>query len=74
MPAVAHADGNGGASPTDTAVPVTPVPADGPLLPAPVNLGGRIGAVLGMPVTLSGTFPGGAGHDVAVQRRDPRRG
>ena len=74
VPAVAHASGNGGASPTDTAVPVTPVPADGPLLPAPVNLGGRIGAVLGMPVTLSGNFPGSAGRDVAVQRQDPRRG
>jgi len=74
LPAVAHADGSGGASPTDTAVPVAPVPAAGPLLPAPVDLGGRIGAILGMPVTLSGNFPGGAGRGIAVQRQDPRRG
>jgi rare lipoprotein A len=75
LPAAAHADGSGGVAPTDTsAVPVTPVPAGGPLLPAPVDLGGRIGAMIGMPVTLSGNFPGGAGRAVAVQRQDPRRG
>jgi rare lipoprotein A len=74
VPAVAHADGSGGASPSGTAVPVTPVPAGGPLLPAPVNLGGRIGAIVGMPVTLSGNFPGGAGRGIAVQRQDPRSG
>jgi rare lipoprotein A len=76
LPATAHADGNGGASPTADApaVPVTTTPAAGPLLPAPVDLGGRIGAIVGMPVTLSGTFPGGAGRAVAVQRQDPRSG
>ena len=75
LPAAAHADGSGGASPSDTpSVPVTPVPAGGPLLPAPVDLGGRIGAMVGMPVTLSGTFPGGAGRAVAVQRQDAKRG
>ncbi len=75
VPAAAHADGSGGVSPTDTpAVPVTPVPAGGPLLPAPVDLGGRIGAMVGMPVTLSGNFPGGAGRVVAVQRQDAKRG
>jgi hypothetical protein len=75
LPAAAHADGSGGASPSDTpSVPVTPVPAGGPLLPAPVDLGGRIGAMVGMPVTLSGNFPGGAGRTVAVQRKDAKRG
>ncbi len=74
LPAAALADRSGGASPSETAVPVTPVPARGPLLPAPIDLGGRIGAVLGMPVTLSGTFPGGAARAVAVQRQDPKRG
>jgi hypothetical protein len=75
LPAAAHADGSGGASPSDTpSVPVTPVPAGGPLLPAPVDLGGRIGAMVGMPVTLSGNFPGGAGRVVAVQRQDAKRG
>ena len=75
LPAAAHADGSGGASPTDTpSVPVTPAPAGGPLLPAPVDLGGRIGAMVGMPVTLSGNFPGGAGRAVAVQRQDVKRG
>lgn len=75
LPAAAHADGSGGASPSDTpSVPVTPVPAGGPLLPAPVDLGGRIGAMVGMPVTLSGNFPGGAGRAVAVQRQDAKRG
>ena len=75
LPAAAHADGSGGASPSDTpSVPVTPVPAGGPLLPAPVDLGGRIGAMVGMPVTLSGNFPGGAGRAVAVPRQDAKRG
>jgi hypothetical protein len=68
------AGASGGMSPSDTPAQTVPVATDGPLLPAPVNLGGRIGAVLGMQVTFTGSLPGAGGHAVAVQRQDPRRG
>jgi hypothetical protein len=73
-PAVASAQSaTGGISPTSPS-PVQTVPAAtaGALLPAPVDLGGRIGAVLGMKVTLSGSLPGAAGRTVALQRQDRR--
>jgi hypothetical protein len=65
---------SGGLSPTPTPVQRVPVAEGGPLLPAPIDLGGRIGAVLGMKVTFSGSLPSAAGRTVAVQRQDPRRG
>jgi hypothetical protein len=65
---------SGGMSPSETPVQTVPVATAGPLLPAPVDLGGRIGAVLGMQVTFTGSLPGAAGRAVAVQRQDPRRG
>jgi hypothetical protein len=67
-------DPSGGMSPTSAPVQSVPVSQAGPLLPAPVDLGGRIGAVLGMRVTFSGVLPAAAGRAVAVQRQDPRRG
>jgi rare lipoprotein A len=78
MPAAAGAqsaaDASGGMSPGEAPAQTVPAATAGPLLPAPVDLGGRIGAVLGMRVTFTGSLPGAAGHPVAVQRRDPRRG
>jgi rare lipoprotein A len=70
------ADPSGGVSPTPTqpAVQSVPVSATSNLLPAPVDLGGRIGAIVGMEVTLSGTLPVAAGRTVLVQREDPRQG
>jgi hypothetical protein len=65
---------SGGVSPTEPATQTVPVASAGPLLPAPVDLGGRIGAVLGMQVTFTGSLPEAAGRPVAVQRQDPRRG
>jgi len=67
---------SGGVSPTERDAPAASVPVaeDGPLLPAPMDLGGRIGAVLGMEVRFSGTLPGAAGRAVQVQRHDPRKG
>jgi rare lipoprotein A len=75
-PAVAAAQSttpSGGVSPTDP-VQAVPVTTASPLLPAPVDLGGRIGAVLGMQVTFNGSLPGAAGRTVAVQRQDPKLG
>jgi rare lipoprotein A len=71
----AQSDGTGGVSPTQT-TPVQTVPTvqGDALLPAPVDLGGRIGALLGMDVTVAGTLPGAAGRVVAVQRQDPAGG
>lgn len=79
VPAVAGAQSpssepSGGVSPTESPIRAVPVSDDDALLPEPVDLGGRIGAVLGMPVTLEGVLPGAAGRTVRVQRRDPRRG
>jgi rare lipoprotein A len=78
VPAVASAQSSapsGGLSPTETATQTVPVTTTGgPLLPAPVDLGGRIGAVLGMQVTFTGSLPGAAGRAVAVQRQDPKLG
>ena len=65
---------SGGVSPTPQPVQSVPVSAANPLLPAPVDLGGRIGAIVGMPVTLQGAIPGAAGRTVLVQRQDPRQG
>jgi hypothetical protein len=73
VPAAAPAQ-TGGASPTDPSVQTVPAATAGALLPAPVDLGGRLGAVLGMQVTFSGSLPGAAGRTIAVQRQDPRRG
>jgi rare lipoprotein A len=70
----ASAGSTGGASPTDPTVTTVPDAGSAPLLPAPVDLGGRIGAVLGMQATLSGTLPGAAGRTVAIQRQDPKAG
>jgi rare lipoprotein A len=78
VPAVAAAqttsEPSGGVSPTPAPVQSVPVStANGPLA-APVDLGGRIGAVVGMQVTLQGALPAAAGRTVLVQREDPRRG
>jgi rare lipoprotein A len=71
-PATAQStDASGGMSPTAPAQ-VVPVATGGPLLPAPVDLGGRIGAVMGMQVAFSGSLPGAAGREIAVQRQDRR--
>ena len=67
-------DATGGVSPTEAHVQAVPAPVAAALLPAPVDLGGRIGALLGMPVVLQGSLPAAAGRTVIVQRRDPRRG
>jgi hypothetical protein len=78
VPAVASAQSSspsGGLSPTETPVQTVPTTTTGgPLLPAPIDLGGRIGAVLGMPVTFTGSLPAAAGRAVAVQRQDPKAG
>jgi hypothetical protein len=73
VPAAAPAQ-TGGASPTDSSVQTVPAATAGALLPAPIDLGGRLGAVLGMQVTFTGSMPSAAGRTVAVQRQDPRRG
>jgi rare lipoprotein A len=65
---------SGGVSPTAQPVLSVPVSGTSELLPAPVDLGGRIGAVVGMPVTLQGSIPGAAGRTVLLQRQDPRQG
>jgi hypothetical protein len=78
LPAAAAAqtasEPSGGVSPTPQPVQSVPVSAANPLLPAPVDLGGRIGAVVGMQVTLQGSIPGAAGRPVLLQREDPRQG
>jgi peptidoglycan lytic transglycosylase len=78
VPAVAGAQTSaptGGVAPTERTVQSVPVTTTGgPLLPAPVDLGGRVGAVLGMPVTFAGSLSGSAGRLVLVQRQDPKAG
>jgi hypothetical protein len=69
----AQENGNGGASPTPAAPVVSvPVSTANQLLPAPVDLGGRIGAIAGMQVTLAGSLPAAAGREIVVQRQDRR--
>jgi rare lipoprotein A len=65
---------SGGVSPTSQPVQSVPVSATSSLLPAPVDLGGRIGAIVGMQVTLQGSIPEAAGRPVLLQREDPRQG
>jgi rare lipoprotein A len=69
-------DPSGGVSPTPTQPTVQsgPAPETGNLMPAPVDLGGRIGAIVGMQVTIGGSLPAAAGRTVLVQREDPRQG
>ena len=67
-------DATGGVSPVRAQVPAVPAPVGTELLAAPVDLGGRIGALVGMRVVLQGSLPAAAGRTVVVQRRDPRRG
>ncbi|MEA2180584.1 MAG: rare lipoprotein [Solirubrobacteraceae bacterium] len=78
VPAVASAQSSapsGGLSPTETPTQTVPVTtAGGPLLPAPVDLGGRLGAVMGMQVTFTGSLPAAAGGPIAIQRQDSKRG
>jgi hypothetical protein len=65
-------NGNGGASPTPAPVQTVPAATANALLPAPVDLGGRIGAIAGMEVTLAGSLPAAAGREIVVQREDRR--
>jgi rare lipoprotein A len=78
VPAVAAAqttsEPSGGVSPTPAPVQSVPVSTTNGPLAAPVDLGGRIGAVVGMQVTLQGALPAAAGRTVLVQREDSRRG
>jgi rare lipoprotein A len=67
-------DPSGGVSPTPAPVQSVPASPTNGLLSAPVDLGGRIGAIVGMQVTLQGTLPAAAGRTVLLQREDPRRG
>jgi hypothetical protein len=73
-PATAGAqdNGTGGAAPTPAPVVSVPVSTASELLPAPVDLGGRIGAIAGMQVTLAASLPAAAGREIVVQRQDRR--